>query len=97
LSLVGGPAAIVFLVIVAGSAMQQRRGGGGSAGVVVFVAFLAMCGLVAAGLMAAVSLRNQERDAQISGRSLAITGMVAALFWSILVGEITMQFLRVLN
>jgi len=86
---VGGIWMFVMLIAITISS----AGGGNGTGVVI----TAMMGLVpqaAAALMAGSALRRIEDDPDVSGRALAITGLVAALVCSVLVFEMMLLGLR---
>lgn len=61
------------------------------------MAVVGMIGLIPQGiaaLLAALALRRVERDPRVSGRALAMTGLVAALVCAVVLGEVTVLLMR---
>ena len=93
LALAGGPGVILVLFALLGSA--ETRGSTtaltGMVGVVALVGFGLELLALALGVWA---LRSAESNPRGGGRSLAITGMVAAAVCSILLAEVAILVLR---
>ena len=94
LALLAGPGVLLLLFVVAGMA---EASGGRQTDVAAGVAIAALLGFVLqliALVLAATALRAVESDKNLSGRALAITGLVAALVCSVLVSEISLLVFR---
>jgi hypothetical protein len=100
IALVSAPGAVLFLFATAGSMAEGRRGTTSPAGIVgaiALIAFVALLIQLAALLLGAISLRNQEADPRLGGRALAMTGMIAAVVCAILVGEVAVLVVHVVE
>jgi predicted nucleic acid-binding Zn-ribbon protein len=90
IALVAGPGAI-FCIIMAVAVAAEGRGKSVNVGAmlaaVAIVLLLALLVQLLAFLLGAISLRHQESDPRVAGRSLAVTGMVAALVSGILAAD----------
>jgi hypothetical protein len=96
IALITGPGAVFVMFFALG--MAQTSGSiSGAAGGVVVIALFALTLQALALLLAAWSLRNLETNPRLSGRALAITGMVAALVSGVLIADVAIMVLHLVN
>lgn len=100
LALLTAPAALFILVLIGGMGALAAQGGNNSSGVAWVLALFGLLAVlvqaVAFGL-GAYSLWHVETNPRLSGRSLAITGLVTALVGGLLVVDFALLFARVVE
>ncbi|MBL8798156.1 MAG: hypothetical protein JNM56_29940 [Planctomycetia bacterium] len=98
LAMISAPPLGFTLFVVAGvSAQADASSTAGMLGAVAVVGLLAIGVQLFALLLGGLSLRAVETNSHISGRSLAITGVVASVVCAILLGEVAVLVLRLLD
>jgi hypothetical protein len=97
-AMISAPPLGFTLFVVAGlSAQTSTNNTAGMLGTVAVVGLAAIGVQLFALLLGAASLRQVETNPSLSGRSLAITGIVAAVVCAILLGEVAVLVLRLLE
>jgi hypothetical protein len=97
-AMISAPPLGFTLFVVAGlSAQTSTTTSAGILGTVAVVGLAAIGVQLFALLLGAASLRQIENQPSLSGRSLAITGIVAAVVCAILLGEVAVLVLRLLE
>ena len=99
-ALLTAPPATFLLFMIAGIGAAQNISGNqsqGFTGLILAFGFLGLLVQLVAFGLGAYSLRNIEAGPQISGRALAITGMVAAVVCATLFGEIALLVIRMVE
>jgi hypothetical protein len=96
IALITGPGAVFVMFFALG--MAQTSGSvAGAAGGIVVIALFALTLQALALLLAAWSLRSLETNPRLSGRALAITGMVAALVSGVLIADVAIMVLHLVS
>jgi hypothetical protein len=96
IALITGPGAVLVMFFALGLA-QGSGNVGATGGVVMVIALFALTLQAIALLLAAGALRSLETNPRLSGRALAITGMVAALVCGVLIAEVAMMVLHLVS
>lgn len=86
IAIFGGPFAILMLAFCAGVQAEQS--------VVLFFAVAGLVPQLIAFVLAAFALARAENDSKVSGRSLALTGLIAAIVSGVLIGEVATMALH---
>jgi hypothetical protein len=99
LSLIVAPVMVIAMPMMAGFMMAASMGGGTSGGEGLAIAAVALFGVglqLIAFLLGLGGLKITESNSHLSGQSLAITGMIAAVVCSVLQAEMAVLFIRVI-
>lgn len=96
IALITGPGAVLVMLVALGSTGNGANVGA-AAGVVIVIALFALILQAVALLLGAWSLRSLETNPKLSGRALAITGMVAAVVSAVLVCELAVVVMHLVN
>jgi predicted nucleic acid-binding Zn-ribbon protein len=96
-AMVVGPVALLMVLAMAGAAAEGRARSSATTGTVIVIAGVAILVQLIVLLLGAVALREQEANPRLGGRSLAVTGMVAAAVCAILIGEMAVLVLHTVD